>query len=123
MTPEETKVLLEKAAKAAGYIIDGDVDKLIAQPNPEHVGGFVIRNDKGGNQAWNPLHDDGDLYRLARDCKLSIDFEYNTVCNQIGRCKELKEFEQWPTGNREEEALAIVRAAAAIYDAQEGTHP
>ena len=57
--------LLELAAKAAGIEICGPIEKYIAQPNKEHIGGFLVRNDKGGDSAWNPLDDDGDAFRLS----------------------------------------------------------
>lgn len=55
--------LLELAAKAAGIEIVGLVDKMICQPD-HRTGGFIIRNERGGDSCWNPLTDDGDALRL-----------------------------------------------------------
>jgi len=67
------KELLELAAKAAEMQIVGDVNKMIVQPD-HRTGGFVIRNDRGGDSCWNPLTDDGDALRLA--VKLNIDLTF-----------------------------------------------
>lgn len=92
------KELLELAAKAAGYEIEGDADKLVAQPG-RYAGGFSILNDKGGSSLWNPLTDDGDALRLAH--KLGL----------------LSDVPVWPR-TLEETRRAIVRAAAEIGKAQ-----
>lgn len=63
--------LLERAAKAAGIRIDGAVENMIAQPD-HRKGGFIIRNDRGGNSCWNPLTDDGDALRLAVKLEIEI---------------------------------------------------
>ena len=56
--------LLEFAAKAASYQIEGEADKLVVFPG-HFSGGFSIFNDVGGSSLWNPLTDDGDALRLA----------------------------------------------------------
>ncbi len=66
---DDTK-LLQLAAKAAGLQIVGPVEQFIVYPNYEHIGGFIVRNDSGGDSAWNPLGCDGDAFRLA--VKLNI---------------------------------------------------
>jgi hypothetical protein len=66
------KELLELAAKAAGMQIVGEVDEMICQPD-HTTGGFVIRNDRGGDSCWNPLTDDGDALRLAVKLQLKIE--------------------------------------------------
>ena len=66
------KELLELAAKAAGIEIIGLVDKMIAQPD-HRTGGFIIRNDRGGDSCWNPLTDDGDALRLAVKLGMEVD--------------------------------------------------
>ena len=63
--------LLEQAAKAAGYEIQGKVEKMIAE-HGHYAGGFVITNNRGGSSAWNPLTDDGDALRLAIKLHLEI---------------------------------------------------
>ena len=45
--------LLEMAAKAAGYEVDSDCDRL------------DVRDNSGAPKIWNPLADDGDALRLA----------------------------------------------------------
>ena len=55
--------LLELAAKAAGYRINGSVS-----------GGLWISTNKGRSwQEWNPLTDDGDALRLAVKCDMSVE--------------------------------------------------
>jgi hypothetical protein len=80
----DDRKLLEAAAKAAGLAIDLDGHK------------------------WNPLADDGDRYRLARSCGLQIDFFQGIVCG-----RDYVVLGAWSPGNKENEARAIVRAAAA----------
>lgn len=53
--------LLELAAKAAGYVLDADGDRLDQ------------RDSGGGPTAWNPLTDDGDALRLAVQLRLCLD--------------------------------------------------
>lgn len=99
--------LLEKAAKAAGVRIAAPVDKHVAQPG-HFAGGFIIDNDKGGQQCWNPLTDHGDRYRLARDRKLTIDFDLGVVFT-MDECEPGNTF---TPGDDKSEAYAILRAAA-----------
>jgi len=55
--------LLEQAAKAAGYRINGSVS-----------GGLWISTNKGRSwQEWNPLTDDGDALRLAVKLRMCVD--------------------------------------------------
>ena len=67
--------LLEQAAKAAGLQIVGPVETYIAQPSFEHIGGFFVRNDRGGDSVWNPLRDDGDALRLAVELRFDLNFQ------------------------------------------------
>jgi hypothetical protein len=67
------KELLEMSAKAAEIQIVGEVDKMIGQPDHK-TGGYVIRNDRGGDSCWNPLTDDGDALRLAVKLEMMIDY-------------------------------------------------
>lgn len=66
------KQLLQLAAKAAGYVIVGEVDAMVVQPGESKAGGLVIRNDRGGDSLWNPLLDDGDALRLAVIMKFDL---------------------------------------------------
>ena len=70
--------LLELAAKAAATQIVGLVDQMIAQPD-HRTGGFVIRNDRGGDSCWNPLTDDGDALRLAVACGITMQQNFGGV--------------------------------------------
>lgn len=75
---DNDRALLEAAARAAGVQIVGPVEKYIVQPNAEHIGGFIVRNDKGGDSAWNPLRDDGDALRLAVERNMQVDIARET---------------------------------------------
>lgn len=115
------KELLELAAKAAGIQIVGEVDKMICQPD-HRTGGFIIRNDRGGDSCWNPLTDDGDALRLAVNLKM----RFSTVCNlgdqavasatdlSIWGCVEDHNDDPYAATRR-----AIVRAAAEIGKTKE----
>ena len=76
------KELLEKAAKAAEIEIVGLVDKMICQPDHK-TGGFIIRNDRGGDSCWNPLTDDGDALRLAVKLGLSVTIGYDVNGTEV----------------------------------------
>jgi len=118
--------LLERAAKAAGYSVEGDADKLVAFPG-RFAGGFSILNELGGSSLWNPLTDDGDALRLAVRLHISVRFcwdgcddQYDTVTaeqrriyadEQIGFDMKATQFDE-PAATRR----AIVRAAAAIAE-------
>ena len=104
--------LLELAAKAAGYKIQGDVDYMIAQPD-HRKGGYVIRNDLGGDSCWNPLTDDGDALRLAVKLKFLVDVcldqseAGNSDCDY--QCELHRNSDPYAATRR-----AIVRAAAEV---------
>jgi hypothetical protein len=105
------KELLELAAKAAGMQIVGEVDEMICQPD-HTTGGFVIRNDRGGDSCWNPLTDDGDALRLA--VKLAVEVVYFAHSVRVGRIgipdmHELNNGDPYAATRR-----AITRAAAEI---------
>ena len=103
--------LLEMAAKAAGYEIQGKVEKMIAE-HGHYAGGFVITNSKGGSSAWNPLTDDGDALRLAVKLEFSVDiWNYGaTVTGSSG----FEEYEEFVDDHCAATRRAIVRAAAEI---------
>ena len=111
--------LLELAAKAADYWIVGPAEKYIAQLG-HYEGGFVIRNERGGNSCWNPLTDDGDALRLAIKLRLGLvhgweSFEEKPLAtvwiSHDGKClsEEIKRDDPYAATRR-----AIVRAAAEI---------
>ena len=64
------KELLELAAKAAGYQLDGLASRYIAQG--VGVDDFLELNDSGGHSVWNPLTNDGDALRLAVRLRLRV---------------------------------------------------
>lgn len=110
------KELLEMAAKAAGIQIVGEVDKMICQPD-HRTGGFIIRNDRGGDSCWNPLTDDGDALRLAVNLNLSISTGPCVVkCNSISGALRGNFIEEDSIYQDKYAATrrAIVRAAAEI---------
>ena len=64
--------LLELAAKAAGYQIDGPASKYMVQG---YTFDSLLRlNEQGGHSVWNPLTDDGDALRLVVKFRMMIDF-------------------------------------------------
>lgn len=66
----DDKEMLELAAKAAGK----KIEYWHSNGNP------MVRGDDGVAYSWNP-RDDGDLFRLAVD--LGINIEFNTVENVV----------------------------------------
>ena len=94
--------MLELAAKAAGYALDVDGDRL------------DVREPGGAPMRWNPLTDDGDRYRLAKACKLMVSFDHQLARAYIDN--EPKDFFFRDHG----EEIAIVRAAAALAGSGEG---
>lgn len=110
---EDDRVLLEKAAKAAGY--------AKWQDWPERGLGFYVSDNQNRNPAfanwvqWNPLTDDGDALRLAVKLGIALDrtgnrcwtFAAGMAIN--GVCEEFYENDPYAATRR-----AIVRAAAAI---------
>lgn len=120
--------LLELAAKAAGYEIEGDADHLVAQPG-RYAGGFSILNDRGGSSLWNPLTDDGDALRLAVKLWMRVEVNDGSIVIQfqqddLGNTPEpLYEYPQSDydefnrivhVGHDAATRRAIVRAAAEI---------
>lgn len=104
--------LLELAAKAAGYVIEGDADRLVAQPG-HFAGGFSILNDRGGSSLWNPLYDDGDALRLTVKLRIDVLQKYEGATfatnHRLG-ARELQLGDDPYAATRR----AIVRAAAEI---------
>lgn len=113
------KTLLELAAKAAGLTID---------KSPYNGGGHGNTGfDMDGNavldwhngKTWNPLTDDGDLYRLARAVGIDISFSDKSAYKRLPDGKLIQTF--WgeipdhPNDKVDDEAHAIVRCAAEIW--------
>lgn len=112
------KELLELAAKAAEIQIIGLVDKMIVQPD-HRTGGFIIRNDRGGDSCWNPLTDDGDALRLAVKLKMDIVYDFDRVMVVYGDGDAALTTEYFydlptPTDTYAATRRAIVRASAEI---------
>lgn len=105
--------LLELAAKAAGL--------PYVKPLPEYDGnlGLEVGSDNPMRcRTWNPLTDDGDALRLAVKLKMSIDVEERTQhawshIVWVAPCFEPLIDDPYAATRR-----AIVRAAAAIGEAQ-----
>lgn len=94
--------LIETAARAAGIVGTWDEDRgglEIAVPWRNFI----------NYETWNPLKDDGDRYRLAKVCRLRIDFHLHRVLTQYGTL-----FNWTAIGQGDDEAHAIVRAAAEM---------
>lgn len=68
MTPTTDKELLELAARAAGYRLDGPVPSYA----PGHPGAMLLLNERGGHSIWNPLTDDGDALRLVVRLSMTV---------------------------------------------------
>ena len=108
----DDRTLLEAAAKAAGYKIEGEADKLVCQPG-HYAGGFSIYNKHGGSSLWNPLTDDGDALRLAVKLRLTLLLEIP----RIGIGPALPGVEMYLDDDEDPYSatrLAIVLAAAEI---------
>ena len=99
--------LLELAAKAAGYQIDGPASKYMVQG---YTFDSLLRlNEQGGHSVWNPLTDDGDALRLA--CRLHINvFIYHDETSTATLGVVAKNWGSVEANTRR----AIVRAAAEI---------
>lgn len=108
--------LLLKAAKAAGYVVVGYVDDMIAQPG-HRAGGLVLRNDRGGDSAWHPLTDDGDALRLAVKRGFQLDIETPCGCVSVGLIREFFQHDD-DEAARAATRRCIVRAAAAIGESK-----
>jgi hypothetical protein len=106
--------LLEKAAKAAGYVIESFRSNGGAWCHP--VGEQPDENgDHPGLFAWHPRDDDGDALRLAVKCQIQVHYDEFTGCA----------FVRWNRGEKYDSLygsenpcaatrLAILRAAAAM---------
>ena len=107
--------LLEFAAKAASYQIEGEADKLVVFPG-HFSGGFSIFNDMGGSSLWNPLTDDGDALRLVvrLGLRLSVANDLGVVfCTSADR-ETHQASEGFGADKQAATRRAIVLAAAAI---------
>lgn len=76
-----TREDLEMAAKAAGLVVVGEADKMVAQPGRRHEGGLVVKNEFGGDSLWHPGEDDGDCARM--EAAVGIDIEWGAACVDV----------------------------------------
>lgn len=97
--------LLESAAKAAGLV--GTYARVHQTYGDQWADGI----DMGGPVYWNPLTDDGDRYRLAKQLGIGIDFSDCCAWKRFPSGELIQEF--WG-GECGDEAHAIVRAAAEL---------
>lgn len=63
---------------------------------------------------WNPIADEGDRYRLARDLGMTIDFADRTVYKRLPDQTLIQEY--WG-GDFDDEGHAVARVAAEIFKA------
>lgn len=71
---QSDRELLVLAARAAQIEIVDPIEKYVAQPG-HFAGGYIRRNEKGGDSLWNPLTDDGDALRLVANLNLDVQFD------------------------------------------------
>jgi hypothetical protein len=117
--------LLDAAAKAAGYTVEGLADKCVVQPGCR-AGGLVIATSTGGSALWNPLNDDGDALRL--ECEVGLDVSWfpgsvqvGNALSKVGECRCQEYFHmhlaRHPDSSSQTAARrrATVRAAALLH--------
>jgi len=113
--------LLYAAARAAEYEVVGFVDERIVFPRKDTVGGLIIRNERGGDSAWNPLTSDGDAFRLAT--KLGMWLRLQEPINRVvavGHCGFVVSVdEEYVDDPYAAARLAIVKVAATMAGAKE----
>ena len=97
--------LLQKAARAAGYAIDEDLDRT------------DVRDNGGGPLKWNPLNDDGDALRLVVALGIHLQFAKDFAVAYAGSVHA----KQFTARNGSDPGAAtrraIVRAAAEMAGA------
>ena len=107
--------LLERAAKAHGFIDDetsNDEDSHGLRRNGQGIFYLVY---KRGWHNWNPLHDDGDEARLEAACNIDIEWLSIGVVASIGLGRRFREPYADHGGDKQKaRRYAGVRAAAAM---------
>ena len=111
----DDKTLLERAARAAGYVVDGYVDDMIVHPSKEKAGGLVIRNEQGGHSLFNALTDDGDEARLEGALCFNVTWGMASVIVDLST----ERYNDHNGDKQKARRYAGVRAAAAIGSAHE----
>lgn len=103
--------LLELAAKAAGIAV---LRSCLEDPVRKYL--LLIEQTSDGRAiGWNPLTDDGDRLRLARQLDINIDF---ADCCAWKRLPDGSLYQEFWGGDCTDEAHAIVSVAAEIGRAQ-----
>ena len=115
MNTQTDRELLELAAKAGEIVVLGYVEYYDDFYWHGPSWGLIV---DGVNGVWNPLDDDGDALRLAVKLKMSIDVEERTQhawshIVWVAPCFEPLIDDPYAATRR-----AVVRAAAAIGEAQ-----
>lgn len=105
-TEEETRKLLEMAAKAAGF--------NIPHGRYDFQRGFEVMREHNMPFWWNPLNNDGDALRLAN--KLRITIHHDDLSPTVSACADCVTWIDEPHCDDVNAATrrAIVRAAAEI---------
>ena len=98
-------------------MIEGDADRLVAQPG-HFAGGFSILNDRGGSSLWNPLYDDGDALRLA--VKLGILFLIDVQCGKVVKKTVVTDGKTKHEVNHDGDPYAATRRAIVLAAAEIG---
>jgi len=99
--------MLMWAAKAVGYDTSHHWNVSRMDLDPPIIDLCI----PGVSTAWNPLIHEGERYRLARDLRMSIDFDDCYVCKRFPDHTLIQEF--WG-GECGDEAHAVLRVAAEI---------
>ena len=95
--------MLELAAKAAGTVVEFTNGRPVT-----FIDGDTV------HQAWNPLEDDGDAFRLAVDLSIEIEVIRPRTEREIGRSRANQVWQLHGNDPRAATRLAIVRAAAEV---------
>ena len=82
--------LLELAAKAAGYKLDGLASRFIAQG--VGLDDLLRVNESGGHSVWNPLNDDGDdfLHATCEGLASKFSIGHSTLQVEVGHAEHCR---------------------------------
>lgn len=112
-----SRELLEKAAKAAGLIVQKNTE--VVNADDRFIGIKVRDTERDKYRLWNPLTDDGDAFRLAVKLRMTImthtELDPGKVFVTDGQGGDAVELHGSDLAAATR--LAIVRAAAAIGEA------
>ena len=105
---------LTLAAKACGHLVIGPVERFIVQPNAEHMGGLIVRNDQGGDSAWNPRNSDGDCARMEAQLSVCVEWSEAWVISWHGNVQQTVLFSTHNGDKNAARRAASVAVAAEI---------